>query len=57
MKKSFDGTKEAGTRPVRPNGDELMRQLEGVESLFGHSMGKRPRTDSSINEEKSIWKK
>jgi len=57
MKKSFDGTKEAGTRPVTPNGDELMRQLEGVESLFGHSMGKRPRTDSSINEEKSIWKK
>jgi hypothetical protein len=25
FKKSFDGTKEAGTRPVTPNGDELMR--------------------------------
>jgi hypothetical protein len=42
---------------VTPNGDGLMRQLEGVESLVGHSMGKRPRSDPSINEEQGIWKK
>jgi hypothetical protein len=56
-KKSFDAMQEMGLAPIVPDGDEIMRQLKGVEYVVTKLVRRRHRICISCSGEQVIWKK
>lgn len=56
-KKSFDAMQEIGLAPIVPDGDEIMRQLKGVEYVASKPAWRRHRIRISCSEDQVIWKK